>query len=343
MIAPARSSFAGASRRKKLPWPKDHIFRILSVDGGGIKGIFPAAVLAGLENRYLGGEPIGQFFDLIVGTSTGGIVALGLGKGLTAREMLDLYLLKGNRIFPPGMLYRWWANLRALSLYRYERVALDAALREVLGDHILADSGSRLCIPAFEGYHGEVYIFKTPHHPDYRLDGALPMVEVAQATSAAPTYFQSLDSKGYRFVDGGVWANNPIMIGLVDALCCFDVDPSQIRILSIGCGREASIVSAQQARGGLWSWRTIIKAAMDLQSQNSMGQTRLLIGPQSVCRLEPSVLPPIGLDDWARASAELPPEADRLLQDTGDWISRVLLEQKCSRASFFWPPASGVK
>ena len=75
-------------RREPLPWPDDATFKILSLDGGGIKGIFPAGVLAYLEESYLGGQPIGDYFDLISGTSTGGIIALGLGAGLTARSLL---------------------------------------------------------------------------------------------------------------------------------------------------------------------------------------------------------------------------------------------------------------
>jgi patatin-like phospholipase/acyl hydrolase len=71
--------------------------RILTIDGGGIKGVFPAAFLATLENEL--GAPIGDYFDLIAGTSTGGIIAMGLGLGLTARELHGLYRDAGRRIF----------------------------------------------------------------------------------------------------------------------------------------------------------------------------------------------------------------------------------------------------
>jgi hypothetical protein len=339
VISPARSTFSTKQRRERLPWPVGEPFRILSIDGGGIKGIFPAALLAGLERRFLGGRSISHHFDLITGTSTGGILALGLAAGKTSQELLDVYQQRGQQIFPPGRIRRLWRNLRGVSLHRYDRGALTSALDGALGVRTLAESHSRLCIPAFEGHHGEVYIFKTPHHPDYRMDGRERMVTVGQATSAAPCYFRALDSDGYRVVDGGIWANNPVMIGLVDALSCFAIDPAQIQILSLGCGREPVRVSHSKAVGGLWSWRNVIFAAMDLQSQNALGQARLLIGPERVTRLEPELTRPIELDDWRRSSVELPPEADRLLQSAAENIARTFLTNEVRRPNLFWPPA----
>jgi patatin-like phospholipase/acyl hydrolase len=86
--------------RKQLPWPAEQPFRILSIDGGGIRGILPAAVLTELEERYLGGTSAGNYFDLIAGTSTGGIIALGLSIGLRARDIRDLYIEHGAEVFP---------------------------------------------------------------------------------------------------------------------------------------------------------------------------------------------------------------------------------------------------
>lgn len=338
MIAPARSSFSATRRRERLPWPADEPFRILSIDGGGIRGIFPAAVLAELEQRYLGGRSIAQHFDLITGTSTGGILALGLAAGKTSRELLDIYQVDGKEIFPPGRLARTWRAFRSVSLYRYDRAALTRVLENVLGDLTLSEARSRLCIPAFEGHHGEVYIFKTPHHPHYTVDGWEKMVTVGQATSAAPCYFRALDSAGYRFVDGGVWANNPIMIGLVEALACFDIDPSQVQILSLGCGREPVRVGWMKAIGGMLSWTKAIFAAMDLQSQNALGQSRLLIGPERVTRLEPQLAKLIALDDWRRSSVELPAEAERIVRSCEDEIARTFLSMEIQTPAFFWPP-----
>ena len=245
---PRRSSGALDRRRVPLSWPEDRPFRILSIDGGGIRGVYPATFLAGLEQRYLGGESVARYFDLIAGTSTGGILAVGLGAGIAAVELRDLYVGRGCEIFPPirpralervGPRFR---NACQFFRYRYDRKALKRILRETLGDRKFGEAETRLCIPSFDGRYGEVYIFKTPHHPDYRLDARESMTKVAEATSAAPTFFRPLGHGGYTFVDGGVWANNPIMIALVDALTCFTVKPGQIRILSLGCGDDPYIV-----------------------------------------------------------------------------------------------------
>ena len=96
---PRRSLGALEQRRVLLPWPEDRVFRILSIDGGGIRGIYPATFLAGLEERYLDGVSVAHYFDLIAGTSTGGIIAIGLAAGMKATDLRDLYVERGCEIF----------------------------------------------------------------------------------------------------------------------------------------------------------------------------------------------------------------------------------------------------
>ena len=328
-----RSSGALKRRRERLPWSGDREFRILSIDGGGIRGVFPAAVLAGLEQRYLDGQSLARYFDLITGTSTGGIIALGLGAGLRAADISRIYIERGGEIFPPGRdgalcLSQHVGNwVTHLFRYRYDRAALDALLMEVLGERKFGESLTRLCIPSFDGHHGEVYIFKTPHHPDFKLDGAENMTKVAAATAAAPTFFRPLEDGGYAFVDGGVWANNPVMLGLVDALSCFEVTRHQVSVLSLGCGtKSCSLNSAQMMGGGLLAWRGIMETAMSLQSQNALGQAGLLIGAERLMRLDvPMAGRPIELDDWKRSVAELVPAAEQVLEDQGCGVAEMFL------------------
>ena len=107
-------------------------------------------------------------------------------------------------------------------------------LSECFGSTKFGRARTRLCIPSFDGRYGETYIFKTPHHPDFTRDAEDRMTKVAMATAAAPTFFRPFEDAGYTFVDGGLFANNPIMVALADALSCFSVPREHIRILSIG-------------------------------------------------------------------------------------------------------------
>jgi len=322
---PRRSDTILQTRREPLPWPDNATFRILSIDGGGIKGIFPAQVLAYLEENCLGGRPIGDYFDLIAGTSTGGIIALGLGAGLTARSLLDLYVNEGHRVFPPKQRLKGRRLFRRLSRNRYDRAALDELLSQTLGDKTLRESRYRLLIPATEAKHGDPAVYKTPHHPGYFLDGDKPMAEVAAATSAAPTYLKPVVQDGYILLDGGIWANNPTMMALVEALTCFTVQRENIAILSIGCGQDGFQINSRQAAGaGQFQWREIIYVAMHYQSLTAVNQAGLLIGRNRVTRLDRADgAETVDLDDWEKARRLLPEEALAVAEQYADWISET--------------------
>ena len=323
---PRRSEGILSQRRERLDWHSDQPFRILSLDGGGIRGIFTAAILAELESTYLGGAPVTEYFDLIAGTSTGGILALGLASGMGASELLDLYMTRGKEIFPPQR--RGIRKLRQYLFTGYAREPLDQILGELLGDKKLRDSRVRLCIPSLDWKYGDVYVFKTPHHPDFKKDGAEPMTKVAAATSAASSYLKPVED-GYIFADGGVWANNPIMVGLVEALSSFKTSRNSIAILSIGCGQHPyTIGRLQKWLGGRLLWSTIIFAAMHLQSMNALGQAGLLIGRDQIIRLDPSSGERIALDDWRKAREVLPREATNAMVQYGAKIASTFFTTK---------------
>ena len=275
------------------------------------------------------GQPIGDYFDLIAGTSTGGILALGLGAGLTARSLLDLYVNEGHRVFPPEQRRRGRRLFRRLSRNRYDRTALDGLLRQTLGAGTLRDSRYRLLIPATEAKHGDPAVYKTPHHPGYFLDGDKPMAEVAAATSAAPTYLKPVVQDEYILLDGGIWANNPTMMALVEALTCFTVRREDIVILSIGCGQDGFQISSKQAAGaGQLQWREIIYVAMHYQSLTAVNQAGLLIGRDKVTRLDRlEGSEPIDLDDWEKAVRLLPEEALAVAEQYADQISATFLTE----------------
>jgi patatin-like phospholipase/acyl hydrolase len=160
-------------------------FQILSLDGGGIKGLFSAAILAFFEEDLK--LKIIDHFDLIVGTSTGGIIALALGLGISPREIVEFYVNKGPMIFPKIKFPRVKQFLKR----KYNSKNLEKALIDCFGDKHLADSKKRLVIPSYNISNDDVYLFKTSHHERLRRDYKVPVWKVAMATSAAPTFFSS--------------------------------------------------------------------------------------------------------------------------------------------------------
>jgi len=195
-------------------------FQILALDGGGAKALFTAHVLARLEQDL--GISISNSFDLIAGTSAGGIVALGLGAGLTPGEIVSHYEALVKTVFPVSRR-RPWRRPRQLTAPIYDGDVLRSALTEVLGDRTLGDSTKRLVIPSWDVQRGAVHIFKTPHHIRLTRDWRIPMVDIAMATSAAPIYFPAARVDGQRLIDGGVWANNPSVVAIAEAVSMLNV------------------------------------------------------------------------------------------------------------------------
>ncbi len=261
--------------------------RILTIDRGGIKGVFPAAFLATVEDTLE--HNVVDYFDLIVGTSTGGIIALGLGLGLSAKELLAFYEKHGPTIFKGNRGLRW---LRWLGISKYSSVSLEKALRSCFGNKRLGDSKKRLVIPSLNLETGEVYIYKTAHHPRLERDYKEKAVEVALKTSAAPTYFPThRSSAGTPLIDGGMWANNPVGMSVVEAITLLNWSKDSLKILSLGCTTEPLNVNwGRKVSLGRLYWATkFVDVFMHAQSHSSLGTAKLLAGHESVIRIDPSV------------------------------------------------------
>jgi patatin-like phospholipase/acyl hydrolase len=262
---------------------ENNIKRILSIDGGGIKGVMPATYLANIEDTL--GINIAEYFDLIVGTSTGGIIAIGLGLGVPPKEILNLYKEKGANVFGQDVpvslacMNRIWLAGKQLIYRKHSSHNLRKELSAVFGNKELGLSKNRLVIPAYSDTLPGPYLFKTAHHQRLRNDYKLPAVDVALATSAAPTYFSKHQiHTGEELIDGGVWANNPIGVAALEAACILNWDMDKVHILSLGC---TSSVTTYSRHGGiislLWDGR-IVKLLLDGQSHVSDATAKLLLG-----------------------------------------------------------------
>jgi hypothetical protein len=256
--------------------------RILTIDGGGIRGTFPAAFLANLEKDLP--YPIGRYFDLISGTSTGGIIAIGLALGMSAGDILKLYEDQGPAIFAQtqsGPLAWLAKHFRAGKWLfwgpKYSAEPLRAALTDAFGERRLGEAKTRLMIPAWHPKTQGVYIFKTAHHPRLATDYKELAVDAAMGTAAAPTYFsQHITANDVGLVDGGLWANNPTGIAVVESIATLGWPASDLRVLSIGCLEDVKVV--REAYGAARLAPQLASLFMAGQSHGSLGIAHILTG-----------------------------------------------------------------
>jgi patatin-like phospholipase/acyl hydrolase len=281
-------------------------FRILSLDGGGIMGAFAASALAAFERAT--GRRIVEHFDLITGTSTGGIIAVGLAMGATAEAIARFYETEGPKIFPKrNGIQKWLGRVRDVFRPRFSNDALRAAVQGVVGDKPLKEAKTRLVIPTYDVNTGKVYLFKTPHHLGYSHHADLTAVDVALATSAAPTYFpaHTIPGRG-TFIDGGLWANCPAMVGLVEALDFLDQRREQVRMLSLSTTSYPFRLDRPERLRGLVGWAPkIIDTFMFGQAQAAVNMASCLLRRGVFHRIDYQVPPATFQMDNAACAREL--------------------------------------
>lgn len=233
-------------------------FKILSIDGGGIKGLYSSTIIEHLENKY--NCCMSDHFDMLCGTSTGGLIALGLSLKMPAKEISQMYINQGIQIFPKTGKVKGYIK-QALIKGKFSAKPLKNILEDLFGERKIKESNNLLCIPSFCLTKGEPWVFKYDHTVLERDNEAL-YVDVALATSAAPTYFPSHEIEHYsrkQFIDGGVWANNPTLVGLLEALKYFvgeGKEYSDIKILSISSlNKTNGHRIGERVEKSFWHWK----------------------------------------------------------------------------------------
>jgi uncharacterized protein len=242
---------------------------LLSIDGGGIRGIVPALVLAEIEKRTE--ARVAQLFDLVAGTSTGGILTLGLlkpgGDGtpqFEASELVDLYAERGDDIFHDSLLWKI-RSLGGLAEERYDEKPLEKVLKDYFGDARLSEALTEFSITSYDLYESHPFFMKRSYSKE-KPEWDYPMWWAARATSAAPTYFEPFeiqaslpDEHDHVLVDGGVFANNPTVCGYVDALEMWGAE-TEIVVCSLGTGekRMRALSHDKVSDWGAAKWATTI-------------------------------------------------------------------------------------
>lgn len=265
-------------------------FQILSLDGGGVKGVFTAAVLTVIEEDL--NVRVADHFDLIAGTSTGGIIAIGLGLGLRPAEILNFYETYGPKIFKN---YFGWTVLDWVFRSKYPQDALKTSLRsaDVFSDRLFGSSSKRLVIPSYSLTKDQPYLFRTPHCEHLRQDWKIEAWKVALATSAAPTYFPVCQEiNGIRHIDGGIWANNPTMVGITEAYRFLNMPLDRISVFNICPLSDVRNRPKWLSSAGIAQWAFsghITDVIMRAQSTGVFNQSINLLSQDQVFRVDPCV------------------------------------------------------
>ncbi|WP_458130980.1 CBASS cGAMP-activated phospholipase [Pseudomonas sp. R3-41] len=223
-------------------------FQVLALSGGGYRGLYTATILAEIE-REIGG-PIARHFDLIAGTSIGGILALAIASEIPAQTIVNMFKQHGAAIFKPRTRVPIFE-----STFSSDELKKQISAPTMLGDKLLGDCLHPVVIPSINYSTGKPVLFKTPHHETFRRDHLHPMVDIALATSAAPTYFPRHQLQHSQYVDGGLFANAPGLLALHEAETFFDVASSDIHLLAIGTMSSKFTVNPKNNReGGALDW-----------------------------------------------------------------------------------------
>ena len=304
--------------------------KVLSIDGGGIRGLIPALVLAEIERRT--GQRIAQMFDLIAGTSTGGILACGLtvrGEGdmpaHTAEELADLYVTEGPKIFDRSLV-KEVTSAGGLIDERYDDAGLNAALETYLGDARLNAVLTDVFMTAYDIQDRSAFFFRsTRARTDDSYDFSL--AEAARATSAAPTYFEPIAvtdaarARTYPLIDGGIYAVNPAMCAYVE------VAPGELEVLaSLGTGSQTKAYDIDEVKGwGAIAWaKPVIDMIFDGGADTVDFEAAKLAGERYV-RLQATLrYASDALDDASPANLRrLQGDAERLIAERTDDIEAL--------------------
>ena len=265
---------------------QDSAFNILALDGGGTRGVYSAQVLSCIEQET--GAPVREHFDLIAGTSTGSIIAGAAAVGIPMSGVVKLFEKESPRIFRR----RWLGSFHMRS--KYSSRSLEQVIRSCVSDLTLGEISTPLMITGSDISTGGVHVFKSRYLKDlgepYVRDGDVVLSDAILASCAAPAYFDPVPVGDFLLADGGLWANNPSIIALTEAVSKFRRLVEQVRILSIGTGHSVNLYSQNRLWGLMTGWgrEKLVSYFLRLQSDASANMAKLLLADRYL-RLDPEI------------------------------------------------------
>lgn len=259
--------------------------KVLSIDGGGVRGAVPAAILARWESESK--IRVCDRFDLFAGTSTGAILAGALAAGTSAHELLELFVNDAPAVFTPQRetVLRRALTFKGIVLPAYSIDPLRRSLENRLGGLTLGECPRPLVISALDVISGNPKVFRSGHFPDDG-DREVRVVDAILASTSAPVLFPSTQVGLSTYVDGALWANNPALLAMIEA---GGLSPDPANILSLGCGRP--IWGGKLGFGsnrGLIGWSLpLIPLLMTAQSDGVSLYMKRLMPPERYLRIDP--------------------------------------------------------
>lgn len=303
--------------------------KILSIDGGGIRGIIPSLVLDYLERES--GKSVSELFDLCVGTSSGGIIALGLSQAdqvgkakYSALDLAEFFEVSGDKIFQRTV----WRNIRSAGGVLdelYSARPLEAALRKYFSDTRLGETLGSTMVPSYD-IENRRTVFLKSWHPDHE---AIKCRDAARATSAAPTFFEpaliNVDGDQRALIDGGVFVNSPVVCAYAEGLKLFPDEP--LMVVSLGTGQLVRPIPYESAKDwGQAGWvMPLLDCMFDGATKAANHQMQMFLGDRYI-RLQVTL--DEANDDMDDASdsniANLKHIAQRLIRENQSTLDRIL-------------------
>lgn len=279
------------------------VFKILSIDGGGIRGIYPAHILRCIEERLQ--INLYDTFDMIAGTSTGAIIAASTAMRVAPGDIVAMYQEHGAGIFVKKTCWlpgnKLQNAIQPMFESCYDSQYLNGVLTEIYQDKRLGEITKPLLLPATDIGNGCVHVLKSSYSKEFTRDKDILVKDAVLASCSAPTFFDPHKLGHYLLADGGLWANNPALAAVIDAQRRLGVPQANIRILTIGTGHSKTMYgTATKRKWGLmngWKNKEFINFILSLQSQSAMNYLTLKLSTNQIKRLDFESDLPLPLDD----------------------------------------------